>query len=486
MAVPPSVIVKTSPYSPGELIAGKYELKRVLGEGGMGAVWEAHNVPLDAPVAIKLIRADLNKEALGIRLMQEARAAAKLGHPAIVRVFDVGQTSLGDPFIVMELLQGKSIASVIDNDGRLDPLDAVQTLLPIADALVVAHAKGIVHRDIKPDNVFLAEGDTAIQPKLLDFGIVKVDQHETDSHLTQAGTVLGSPDYMSPEQARGIENIDHRCDIWSFCVVLYEAITGTLPFRAANYNALLRSIVEEEPVSTVSLGAPDEELWQIIHKGLAKRREDRWNSMTELGKALAHWLVARGIYQDICGASLDSKWLSRSTDPQNRALPSGPRASFASISGVSGVPPSAGPISSRRGFAAEPPSQPAMVRQLSGQVTLERRPQRPWLLIALGGAAAALVLIVVLALTLGRNEPQPLTTSTVSSPPAKPAASPVIAPEPQSTGEGTVIDLDVVSPDQLPEEKVRPGTRPGKPAPKAPAKAPPRKKSADSDLISPY
>jgi eukaryotic-like serine/threonine-protein kinase len=480
MAAPPSVIVQTSPYSPGELIAGKYELHRVLGEGGMGAVWEARNVALEVSVAIKLIRADLNKEALGIRLMQEARAAAKLGHPAIVRVFDVGQTSLGDPFIVMELLQGRSVAHVIDNDGRFDPLQAVQTLLPIADALVVAHSKGIVHRDIKPDNVFIAMDDTTVQPKLLDFGIVKVDTHEGQSHLTQVGTVLGSPDYMSPEQARGVDDVDHRCDIWSFCVVLYEAITGTLPFRAANYNALLRSIVEDEPVSTTSLGAPDDELWQIIQRGMAKRREDRWNSMTELGKALAHWLVERGIYEDICGATLDSKWLSRSTDPQNRPL-SSPRASFASLSGVTGVPPS-GPTSQRRGFPPEPSSQPAMVRQLTGGITMERQRPRSVLPIALGIAAVVLILGGVLAISM-REEPQPLTTSPVTPAASPAAAAPAIAPEVRGSDEGTVIDLDVVSPDQLPEEKVRPG-KPGKPAAKPPAKR--AGKSGDSDLLTPY
>ncbi|HVJ17470.1 MAG TPA: serine/threonine-protein kinase [Polyangiaceae bacterium] len=480
MAAPPSVIVQSSPYSPGELIAGKYELKRILGEGGMGAVWEARNVALEVSVAIKLIRADLNKEALSIRLMQEARAAAKLGHPAIVRVFDVGQTSLGDPFIVMELLEGRSIANIIDTDGRFEPLAAVQTLLPIADALVVAHAKGIVHRDIKPDNVFVAEGDTSLQPKLLDFGIVKVDQHESESHLTQAGTVLGSPDYMSPEQARGADDIDHRCDIWSYCVVLYEAVTGTLPFRAANYNALLRSIVEEDPVPTTTFGAPDDELWQIIHKGLSKRREERWNSMTELGKALAHWLVERGIYEDICGASLDNKWLSRSTDPQNRPIQSAPRHSLPSFSGVPGVPPSG-----RRSFPAEPPSQPALVRQLSGQMTIDRPRQRPWLMIGLGVGGVVLVLSVILALTLGREEPRPLTTSPVTAATAKPAAAgPSITAEPTSPAEGTVIDLDVVSPDQLPEEKAKSGTRSGKPAAKPAAKTP--QKGGDSDLISPY
>src|SRR5688572_19632520 len=184
-------------YVPGDVILGKYTLESLLGEGGMGSVWRARNTALDAPVAIKLIRADLNRDTLGVRLLQEARAAAKLGHPAIVRVFDVGQTERGDPFIVMELLEGHSFGSVL-TQGRVPPIQAVQTLLPIADALARAHAKGIVHRDLKPDNVFLVTDDERVQPKLVDFGIVKVEQRDGGSHLTQVGTVLGSPEYMSP------------------------------------------------------------------------------------------------------------------------------------------------------------------------------------------------------------------------------------------------------------------------------------------------
>jgi serine/threonine protein kinase len=305
-------------YAAGDLIAGKYELEEILGEGGMGAVFRARNTTIDMPVAIKLIRTDLNRELLGGRLLQEARAAAKLSHPAIVRVFDVGQTSLGDPFIVMELLSGESLSATIEREGRLTSARAVQLLLPIADALAAAHAKGFVHRDVKPDNVFVVVSEQQLQPKLVDFGIVKLQQRDKDSQLTQVGMVLGSPEYMSPEQARGLET-DLRSDVWSFAVMLYEAIAGETPFSSANYNALLRMIVEDEAKSLLELEAADAELSAIVARGMSKDPDRRFQSMSQFGRALAEWLAARGFVDDACGVSLETKWLSRSTDPQFRA-----------------------------------------------------------------------------------------------------------------------------------------------------------------------
>ena len=231
----------------GSVIEGKYRLERVLGEGGMGAVWCAQHLQLDLPVAIKLLRAGPDLALLGERFKIEARAAAQLVHPAIVRVFDIDTTEQGEPFIVMELLRGESLSDLLDR-GRLSGVTAVQTLLPIAEALVLAHGKGIVHRDLKPPNVFLAEEDERLQPKLVDFGIAKLTSAaEAAGSLTVTGVPLGSPDYMSPEQARGSHDVDHRADIWSFSVLLYEAISGNTPFGGDNYNALMRAIVEDEP-----------------------------------------------------------------------------------------------------------------------------------------------------------------------------------------------------------------------------------------------
>jgi serine/threonine protein kinase len=390
-------------YAPGDIIAGKYALEEMLGEGGMGAVFRARNTAIDMPVAIKLIRADLNRELLSGRLLLEARAAAKLTHPAIVRVFDVGQTALGDPFIVMELLEGESLSTIIERDGPLLPVRAVQLLLPIADALSAAHAKGFVHRDVKPDNVFIVQDEGTLQPKLVDFGIVKLEQRDAQHKLTQAGAVLGSPDYMSPEQARGLERVDLRSDVWSFSVMLYEAVTGATPFESSNYNALLRLIVEGEPQTLKERGIADDTLSAIVAQGLSKDPNSRFGSLGVMGKALAVWLADQGVTQDVCGVSLESKWLTRQTDPNGAGRNS--RSSFPdnwaeSTSGVRNV---------GRTFANAPtleaskpagtPTSLAPVERM-GRIAVQPR----WL--GLGGGLA-LVAAVALSIALsGRDHVQ--------------------------------------------------------------------------------
>jgi eukaryotic-like serine/threonine-protein kinase len=303
----------------GGLIAEKYELIELLGEGGMGQIWRARHVPLDAQVAIKLLRPDHEGGELAERLLREARAAARLGHPAIVRVTDLGETADGSPFLAMELLHGQSMARLLEHDGPLGAERAVQMLLPIADALVVAHRKGIIHRDLKPDNVFIALESHGIQPKLLDFGIAKLESNRRRRRLTQVGMIMGSPDYMSPEQATGDEGLDYRTDVWSFCVMLYEVLTGDIPFHGADYEAQLREIVNnpiERPAAVV-----DDELWAILERGLSKDREQRFPSMSKLGQALASWLLARGIQHDICGSHLESRWLVASRRPSAPPAP---------------------------------------------------------------------------------------------------------------------------------------------------------------------
>ena len=308
-----------SVYEPGVVVAQKFQLVRVLGEGGMGSVWVAKNLALDVHVALKLIRAELARSVPGLeeRLLQEARAAASIGHPAVIKIFDFGLTELSDPFIAMELLHGESLGSAVARRGKLNPVRAVQTLLPIIEALHAAHERGIVHRDLKPDNIFLARSTTGrLEPKVLDFGIAKFDQKSPAPSLTTVGTVLGSPAYMSPEQARGESDVDGRTDVWALCVVLYEVITGRLPFMGENYNALLYAILEGQPKTFSELGISEPLLWSIISRGLEKDRQRRCPDMLELGRALAIWLLDRGVQEDVTNGLLRSKWLER---PQRQA-----------------------------------------------------------------------------------------------------------------------------------------------------------------------
>ncbi|MES1187331.1 MAG: serine/threonine-protein kinase [Myxococcales bacterium] len=309
-----------SPYLAGEVVGDRYRLVREIGRGGMGVVWVAHSLVLGVDVALKLIRASAASSALSSRMAREAHAAARLGHPALVRVFDFGWTRHGDPYLVMELVQGETLAAQVKREARIPAIRAVQTLLPIVDGLRMAHDKGIVHRDIKPDNVFLAADALGRrQPKLLDFGIAKVDK-QIDGRLTQVGAVLGSPDYMSPEQALGLDDIDERTDIWSLCVVLYEVITGTVPFQKPNYNALMHAIINEDPTPSVDCGAGDKSLWQIIERGLKKAREDRFQTVTDLGEALALWLYEHGVKEDLSGNSIRAVWLDAALSNATRDL----------------------------------------------------------------------------------------------------------------------------------------------------------------------
>jgi eukaryotic-like serine/threonine-protein kinase len=278
----------------------------------MGVVWKARSTALDVEVAVKLVRSSPNPSADAFkRMAREAHAAAKLGHPAMATVLDFGATSSGDPYVVMELLHGESLGDVLGRERRVDPVRAVGTLLPILEGLREAHDKGIVHRDIKPENLFLSRTARGrLQPKVLDFGIAKLEApDETQARLTQDGAVLGSPGYFSPEQARGETDIDLRTDVWSICVVLYELVTGELPFSGPNYNALLMAILKETPRPITEDDCGDAELWAIIERGLQRDKDQRWSSMWELGRALAAWLYQRGVLADVTSRSIREVWL---------------------------------------------------------------------------------------------------------------------------------------------------------------------------------
>ncbi|MBI3206366.1 MAG: protein kinase [Myxococcales bacterium] len=396
-------------YAEGDLIGDKYRLLRRLGEGGMASVWVAHNEALDIHVAIKFIRAELEHADLGNRLLQEARAAARLGHPAIVRVSDFGKTPRGDPYIVMELLNGEDLSVVLKRKGPMPPLKAVRTLLPIADALAVAHGKKIVHRDLKPENIFLTQEENGkTQPKVVDFGIAKLEV-EDSKRITQVGAAMGSPAYMSPEQARGLD-VDARTDIWALCVVLYEVLTGQLPFNGNVYTALVVAILEAKPKPITELGLGDAELWSIIAKGLEKAPENRWQTMRELGAALARWAMAHSVADDITGSNLQSSWIERPPD----SMPGG---ALSLLAPAPAPTPAAGHGST----------------QLSATVS-GATPARSRSTLIIVGVAAVVVLgigfaAVLRALDRDEVKPEPTTAATsLPTTPAEPSAEPKVEP----------------------------------------------------------
>jgi len=278
-------------------VVGKYRLESLIGQGGMGEVWIATNLVLESRVALKVLLRSLQKhEEAAQRLLREARAAARVSHRNIVQVFDFGYIETGQPFIVMELLRGESLGERLVRAIRLPAIQAVEILVPVAHALSTAHAKGIIHRDLKPWNIFLAVDESNTEtPKVVDFGIAKLDSTHMQ-RVTTDGSVLGSPEYLSPEQALGETDIDARSDIWALAVTLYETITGRLPFEETAYNRLLRRIIEDDPIPTTEHAAGDEHLWEIIQKGLAKERKQRWQSAFDMGAALELWLERRNVF----------------------------------------------------------------------------------------------------------------------------------------------------------------------------------------------
>lgn len=281
---------------PGDLISGKYRLLRPLGAGGMGSVWAARNELTHRDFAIKFLHTELaqNQEALQ-RFFQEARICGQLRHPAVVDVFDLGQAEDGAPYLVMELLEGEGLDTRLKAAGVLLPVEVAEWMAFVARGLEEAHVHGVVHRDLKPGNVFLARLPTGeLVPKILDFGVSKATGEKGADHIrTVSGAVLGSPAYMSPEQARGEVEIDGRSDIWSMGVILYESLTGQLPFKAANYNALMVAIMTQphRPVHELAADVPPE-LAAVVDRALIKDRSLRIGQARELAERLEAALAA--------------------------------------------------------------------------------------------------------------------------------------------------------------------------------------------------
>jgi serine/threonine-protein kinase len=289
----PTPIAGTAALTPtaeivGSTLSGRYLVTRKVGQGGMGAVYEATHTLIGKRVAVKvLLEKYAQREAIVKRLKQEAQLASSIGNEHIIDITDFGNTEDGRTFVVMEYLEGESMAECLSRESKLPEQRILRIAQQAASAIAAAHAKGVVHRDIKPENIFLLKRKEMDFVKVVDFGISKSlrqsSEEEEAVRLTQTGMVLGTPLYMSPEQARGDEDLDHRVDVYALGVIMYEAATGRVPFTGNNYLSVISQVLNEDPKPVRDVRPElSEEFEAIVMRAMAKHRNDRYASANEM------------------------------------------------------------------------------------------------------------------------------------------------------------------------------------------------------------
>ncbi|MBW2527144.1 MAG: serine/threonine protein kinase, partial [Deltaproteobacteria bacterium] len=308
----------------GQTVAGKFLLEGLLGHGGMGSVWRAQHLELSSPVALKILKPQVaeNPNSLA-RFLREAKAAARLRSPHVVQILDHGMDE-GLAYIAMELLDGESLQSRLVREAPLEPSVTATVVTHVARAIGRAHAEGIVHRDLKPENVFLVPNEDELVVKVLDFGIAKSSISElntTGSPETKTGALLGTPFYMSPEQAAGDKSVDHRSDLWALGVIAFECICGRRPFQSeALGDLVLRICVKPLPIPSAQAEVPTGfDDW--FAKAVARDPEQRFQSAQQMAAELRTVLVAGAPSRAGAAPSPGSSAPAPTSDPDLRSLP---------------------------------------------------------------------------------------------------------------------------------------------------------------------
>jgi serine/threonine protein kinase len=279
----------------GQVIEGKYRIARMIGEGGMGAVYEGENVRISRRVAIKVLHGGLTQnQEVTQRFEREAQAAGRIGNDHILEVLDLGSFPNGDHYIVMEYLDGEPLSARIKQHGRLQPFDLAPIIRQMLVGLGAAHRAGIVHRDLKPDNIYLLKEKAGKQDfvKIIDFGISKFQPLNSDGmRMTRTGAMMGTPYYMSPEQASGSHEVDQRSDLYAVGVIMFEAATGQVPFDAATFNQLMFKIVlEDQPRPEAVAPDMDPAFASLISKAMARDMAQRFQDAQQFADAIDGWM----------------------------------------------------------------------------------------------------------------------------------------------------------------------------------------------------
>lgn len=410
-------------------VLGSYTIVRQLGRGAFGAVYEARKRPLEKRIALKLLHANHARRAdVRTRFLQEAQAAASLKHPHIVEVDDVGEID-GCPFIAMEYLEGESLASLLEREAPLSTERALDVLLPLLCAAAAVHERGIVHRDLKPDNVFLWKPVAGqVHPKLLDFGVAKFSEGAA-AQLTQSGTPMGTPRYMSPEQWSGAKNATPQSDQWALAVILFECLAKQPPFDGDGWPALMTRISTQPPPPLRSLApSVSAPLERVVLRGLEKDPAQRYESVREFGRALLAF----------ASSGTRARWAAEFA---------GSSASFGSLDTLDAEPPT---------------KRPPDTLSSSAKAIEVPAPRRGWRGVALGAGLFVFGLTVATAAALWRqsgdpapvmpvaaSRPElprpivrqpvavaPLPTVEAAPPHAAPAAAPTVSTDPVDAGAG--------------------------------------------------